>query len=214
MLGDFDALISREMKKDYMISLMKFLSERKKPVYPEKRKWFRALKETPIENIKVVILGQDPYHRKGQADGLAFSSSNSDIFVPLSLRNIFKELHNDLNIPVSTHGDLSKWAREGVLLLNTILTVEDGTPLSHANRGWELFTDKIIKKISDRGNVVFMLWGAKAQTKIKLIDRKKNLILCAAHPSPFSADRGFFGCRHFSKANKYLKGREVNWTLL
>ncbi len=185
-------------------------------VYPPKHAWFKALELTPLEAVKIVILGQDPYHQKHQAMGLAFSVSK-DVPIPPSLRNIYKELHNDIDFPIPNHGDLTKWAKEGVLLLNTTLTVEDSKPSSHKVLGWSAVTDTIIKAVSTYQNhVVFMLWGAHARSKKPLIDHSKHLILEAPHPSPLSAYRGFFGCKHFSKANTYLKIHErgpVNFEL-
>jgi uracil-DNA glycosylase len=164
--------------------------------------------------VKVVIIGQDPYHGPGQANGLCFSVRDG-IRMPPSLVNIFKEIQADLKKPIPTSGNLERWARQGVLLLNATLTVRAGTPGSHQNKGWEIFTDAVIKKVSDeKQHVVFLLWGAYAQKKGEIIDRNKHLVLMSAHPSPFSADRGFFGCKHFSKANEYLKSKgmgEVDW---
>jgi uracil-DNA glycosylase len=161
-----------------------------------------------------VIIGQDPYHGPGQANGLCFSVRNG-VRMPPSLVNIFKEIRDDLQKPIPASGDLERWARQGVLLLNATLTVRGATPGSHQNKGWELFTDAVIKTISDeKEHVVFLLWGAYAQKKGEIIDRSKHLVLMSAHPSPFSADRGFFGCRHFSKTNAYLKSKglgEIDW---
>ncbi len=165
---------------------------------------FNCFKYTPLKDLKAVILGQDPYHNQGQAMGLSFSVPNG-IVPPPSLVNIYKELYTDLGISPVKSGDLTKWAKNGVLLLNTSLTVRGGLANSHKNIGWEVFTDSVIKKISDnKENVVFLLWGGNARSKKKLIDTKKHLILECAHPSPLSAYNGFFGCKHFSKTNEYL----------
>ena len=168
-----------------------------------------------FEDAKVLILGQDPYHGFGQANGLSFSV-NKETTIPPSLKNIFLELKNDLNIPISSHGDLTYWAQQKVLLLNTLLTVEMGKPNSHEKLGWEKLTDKIISQLSKRGNMIFVLWGKSAQKKHILIDKKHNKILQAPHPSPLSAHRGFFGCKHFSKINNFLKqegASEIDWQL-
>jgi uracil-DNA glycosylase len=165
--------------------------------------------------LKVVILGQDPYMRPGQAHGLCFSV-RAPVRPPPSLVNVYKELNADLGLPIPAHGDLSAWARQGVLLLNSILTVRSGEPLSHANRGWERFTDRVMDIANTRERLVFLLWGRPAQEKAARIDRERHLVLTAAHPSPRSADRGFFGCRHFSKANRWLGERgmsPVDWAV-
>jgi len=175
-----------------------------KTLYPPQKSIFNALNYTALNSVKIVIIGQDPYHNEGQAHGLAFSVPEN-IKIPPSLRNIFKEIESNVGTK-RTAVDLSDWAQQGVLLLNTVLTVEVGKPGSHANIGWEDFTDHIIKTISkSQEHIVFMLWGAYAQSKMLLIDETKHLILTAPHPSPLSAYRGFFGCKHFSKANTYLK---------
>jgi len=185
-------------------------------IYPPKEQIFRALKLTPFENIKVVILGQDPYHGEGQANGLAFSV-NKGIKVPPSLRNIYKELESDLNIKSPLHGDLTSWAKQGVLLLNSVLTVEKDNPGSHKNIGWEEYTDSLIKEISDKKkNIVFILWGKYAESKKSLIDEKKHFIISSPHPSPFSARKGFFGSKPFSRTNSYLKikgKKEIDWSI-
>lgn len=186
-----------------------------KNICPKKEYIFRALQLTPLHSVKVVILGQDPYHGEGQANGLAFSV-NKDIELPPSLKNIFKELKDDLGIE-NTHGDLTKWAEQGVLLLNSVLTTEKGKPGAHFGRGWETYTDTLIRQISDeREGVIFLLWGKKAQEKKSLINQDKHIILEASHPSPPSADSSFFGCRHFSKANDILIAsalEPVDWKL-
>lgn len=185
-------------------------------IYPPGSQMFRAFDETPFENVKVIILGQDPYHGSGQANGLSFSV-NKGVGVPPSLKNIFKEIHNDLGLPIAQHGDLTHWARQGVFLLNAILSVRHKSPASHQQKGWENFTDEVIRTLSkERTQLVFMLWGKFAQSKTALIDTNKHLVLTAPHPSPFSAARGFFGCGHFSKANDYLakNGKNpIDWEL-
>ena len=201
-------MMSEEFCKPYFGELVDFLKTEKalgKIIFPPGSLIFNAFEITPFENVKVVIIGQDPYHGKGQAHGLSFSVPNG-IKLPPSLLNIFKELRNDIGIPINIqNGSLSKWAQQGVLLLNAALTVREGEPFSHAKYGWAEFTDAVIKKISDEmENVIFLLWGKFAQEKEKLIDTDKHYILKAAHPSPFSADKGFFGCRHFSKTNEIL----------
>ena len=203
-----------------MDNLRDFLVQEKqaqKLVYPPSKQIFNALNTTPLDQVKVVILGQDPYHGPNQANGLSFSVQRG-IRLPPSLRNIFHELHTDLGVPISNHGDLTKWANQGVLLLNSVLTVEAGQPTSHQKRGWEEFTDHVIDVLNEqREHVVFILWGAYAQRKGQRIDRNKHLVLTAAHPSPLAANRGgFFGCKVFSKTNNYLKqnGIEpIDWQL-
>ena len=184
-------------------------------VYPESSYVFRSLNLCLPNRISVVIIGQDPYHGKGQANGLAFSV-NKGFPIPPSLRNIFKELKSDLDISISNCGDLEAWAKQGVLLLNTCLTVEESKPGSHQNIGWEEFTDDVINQISKKGSIVFILWGAKAHAKEAIINQDNNLIIKSAHPSPFSASRGFFGTRPFSRTNNFLKEnskKEINWNL-
>ena len=186
-----------------------------KSIFPPTSKIFRALEMVNFNDAKVLILGQDPYHGLGQANGLSFSV-NKEIMIPPSLKNIFLELENDLNVPISQHGDLTSWAQQKILLLNSALTVEQGKPHSHKELGWDKLTDRIISKLSQRGNMIFVLWGNVAQSKYYLVDKEENTILSAPHPSPLSAYRGFFGCRHFSKINKILteKGSsEINWKL-
>ena len=184
-------------------------------ILPPDSSIFRALELVHFLEAKVLILGQYPYHGFGQANGLSFSV-NKEISIPPSLKNIFHELQNDLNIPISSHGDLTLWAEQKILLLNSVLTVEEGMPNSHQEMGWEKLTDKIITQLSQRGNMIFVLWGKSAQKKYNLIDKKQNNILIAPHPSPLSAYRGFFGCKHFSSINKILKENgfaEINWKL-
>jgi uracil-DNA glycosylase len=208
--------IGNEFDKEYFVQLTQFVRNEyaTQTVYPPGKEIFRAFDCCSFDEVKVVIIGQDPYHGPGQANGLCFSVRDG-IRSPPSLQNIFKEIHKDLGKPVPASGDLERWARQGVLLLNATLTVRGSSPGSHQNKGWENFTDATIKIISDeKKNVVFLLWGAYAQKKGEIIDRSKHLVLMSAHPSPFSADRGFFGSKHFSKANEYLKSKglkEIDW---
>jgi len=210
------SLLSEEFEKPYFQQLTDFIKREYKTqtIYPKGMDIFKAFDRCDFSDVKVVIIGQDPYHGPGQANGLCFSVCDGLRFPP-SLMNIFKEIRNDLGKPIPLSGDLDRWARQGVLLLNATLTVKANTPGSHQNRGWETFTDAVIKKISDeKEGVVFLLWGAYAQKKGEMIDRNKHLVLMSPHPSPFSADRGFFGCKHFSKANAYLisNGKEpIDW---
>ena len=210
-------LLNSEFKKPYMQNLREFLIKEKrngKRIYPPNEKTFRALKLTGVDDVKVVILGQDPYHGRNQANGLAFSVEKG-VQIPPSLRNIYIEIKDDLGVETPKHGDLSFLAEQGVLLLNSVLTVNHGDPASHANHGWEEFTDKIIEILSHKKHIVFMLWGGYAQKKGFKICKESNYILKAPHPSPLSAHRGFFGCRHFSQANEYLKLNgeyPIEWT--
>lgn len=203
--NNWDIILKDEYEKEYFKNLLNYINEEynNKTVYPLKENIFKALKYTDYNDIKVVILGQDPYHGEGEAQGLSFSIPN-DIRITPSLRNIFKELKNDLNIE-RTNTDLSDWAKQGILLLNAILTVCKDTPLSHKDKGWEIFTDEIIKKINEREEpVVFILWGNYARSKKKLITNKNHYIIESAHPSPLSASRGFFDSKPFSKTNNIL----------
>jgi uracil-DNA glycosylase len=195
-----------EFGKPYFEQLKNFLIEEKKHynIYPPGQLIFNAFNQTPFNKVKVVILGQDPYHGRGQAHGLSFSVPDG-VQPPPSLQNIFKEINTDTGTPVPQSGNLTRWAKQGVLLLNAILTVRAGQASSHREHGWEQFTDKAIQKVSEqKSGVVFLLWGKFARSKKALIDGSKHLILEAPHPSPYSADYGFFGCKHFSKANEYL----------
>ena len=216
MVNSWEELILQETKKPYWDKLAAFIQEEEKHffVFPPRSYRFMALELTPLDKVKVIILGQDPYPGYGQANGLAFSV-NRGIEIPRSLQNIFQEMINDVHIPVPHHGDLSCLARQGVLLLNTVLSVREGAPLSHADKGWESFTDEIIKTINeqDRG-IVFLLWGNKAIAKKHLLTNPKHLVLTAPHPSPLSASRGFLGCRHFSLANAFLKDQGVDWRII
>ena len=212
-------VLKDEFEKPYMKNLSVFLNNEKKNnkiIYPPGSKIFNALNLTPFTSVKVIILGQDPYHGQNQANGLSFSVEIGNK-IPPSLQNIFKELNSDLNILPSQHGDLSNWAKQGVLLLNTILTVESSKPSSHSNKGWEIFTDKILHSLSSqKENLVFILWGKKAEEKISLIDESKHKILKSTHPSPYSANNGFFGSQPFSKTNFFLESKnidKINWKL-
>lgn len=200
-------VLKAEFTKDYFLQIVNFLRTEKmanKIIYPPGSLIFNAFNTTPFENVKVVILGQDPYHGPGQAHGLCFSVQTG-VTPPPSLVNIYKEMQSDLGLPIPSHGNLSKWAEHGVLLLNASLTVRANEPMSHARIGWASFTDGVIKKVSEqKEHVVFILWGKFAQEKQVLIDETKHLVLKAAHPSPLSAHNGFFGCKHFSKTNDYL----------
>ena len=200
-------VLKAEFKKTYFQQVTVHIKTEKsqgKIIYPPGTFIFNAFNTTPIDKVKVVILGQDPYHGPGQAHGLCFSVSNG-VQPPPSLINIFKELHDDIGINIPNHGNLTHWAQQGVFLLNASLTVRAGDPMSHSKIGWAVFTDEVIRKISEeKKHVVFLLWGKYAQDKQVLIDGSKHLMLKAAHPSPLSADKGFFGCRHFSKTNEYL----------
>ncbi len=208
--------LQEEFKADYFVRLKAFLREevKKHIIYPPGKLIFSAFDLTPLTAVRVVIIGQDPYHGRGQAQGLAFSVPDG-IRIPPSLQNIYKELHDDLGIPIPHTGNLEKWARQGVMLLNATLTVRSGQAGSHQGKGWEQFTDQVIRTISDlRAGIVFLLWGRFAQEKETLIDTSKHFILKAAHPSPFSANKGFFGCRHFSKTNEILRSNgmgEIDW---
>jgi len=211
--------IGMEFEQEYMQKLRQFLIEEKqagKIIYPEGKDIFNSMNLLSYEDIKVVIIGQDPYHGPGQAHGLCFSVKPG-VKSPPSLVNIFKEIHQDLGIPISRHGYLKSWAEQGVLLLNSVLTVEKNKAGSHQGKGWELFTDAIIKSInSEHTGVVFFLWGSYAQKKGKIIDKDRHLVLQSVHPSPLSAHRGFFGKQHFSKANDYLQRQDkavIDWSL-
>lgn len=214
------AFLQDEFEKDYMKSLKAFLVEEKKSgkiIYPKSKDIFNAFELTPFDKVKVVILGQDPYHGAGQAHGLSFSVENGVKFPP-SLQNIYKELVTDIQgFKIPNHGNLSNWAKQGVLMLNASLTVRANEAGSHQKQGWEIFTDKVIETISqEKENVVFILWGKFAQAKETLIDTKKHVIIKSAHPSPFSAYAGFFGSKSFSKTNKILKDlvkEEIDWGL-
>ena len=217
--NDWDGILAEEFQKDYYKILRGFLKHEysSQTVYPSMYDIFNAFKATPYKDVKIVIIGQDPYHQPSQAHGMCFSV-NKGVRLPPSLRNIYREISADLGIHMGENGYLMPWAKQGVLLLNTILTVRRGQPMSHAGYGWETFTDAVLRKLSARTEpIIFMLWGAPAGKKAALIDEKKHVVLRAAHPSPLSAHNGFFGCKHFSKANELLVkwGREpINWQIL
>ena len=210
--------IGEEFNKDYYKTLRQFLIEEynNELIFPRAEDIFNAFHYTDYDDVKVVILGQDPYHNFKQAHGMAFSVLPGTK-TPPSLENIFKELHDDLGLKIPNNGNLTKWARQGVLLLNTVLTVRAHQANSHRGRGWEIFTDRVIESLNDKKDpVVFLLWGRPAQEKRKLITNKNHLILTAPHPSPLSAYRGFFGCKHFSKTNEFLKAHgleEIDWQI-
>ena len=208
--------LKEEFEKAYFEELIEFVKQEysTQRVFPPGKEIFRAFDKCEFDEVKVVIIGQDPYHGEGQANGLCFSVREG-VRNPPSLVNIFKELEKDLGKPFPPSGELERWAKQGVLLLNATLTVRASSPGSHQNKGWEKFTDAVIQKIADeKENVVFILWGAYAQKKGEIIDRSKHHVIMSPHPSPFSADRGFFGSRPFSKTNAYLKGKglkEIEW---
>lgn len=216
--NNWDELLKDEFSKEYYLTLREFLKKEysSQIIYPDMYNIFNALKITDYNKVKAVIIGQDPYHGAGQAHGLCFSVQKG-IALPPSLKNIYKELEQDLGIIPSQFGDLTPWAEQGVLLLNTVLTVRGGLANSHKGKGWEFFTDKIISLLNEREKpMVFILWGANARAKKELISNPSHLVLEAAHPSPLSAYNGFFGCRHFSKANEFLErtGQSpINWSL-
>lgn len=219
MIGNtWDNLLKEEVNKDYFKALINYINEeyKVKTIYPKKTEVFNAFKYTDYNNVKVVILGQDPYHGPNQAEGLSFSVSN-EVLKPPSLKNIFKELESDLQIPFPEHNSLKPWAKEGVLLLNAVLTVEEHKPASHANKGWETFTDEIIKILNKKEEpVVFILWGNYAREKKVYITNPIHYIIESPHPSPFSARNGFFGSKPFSKTNEFLKSKginEINWNV-
>lgn len=216
--NEWDNLLADEFDKSYYRQLRAFLKSEyaTQTIYPDMYHIFNALQSTSYSDVKAVILGQDPYHGPGQAHGLCFSVQKG-IQPPPSLVNIFKELQSDVGIPCPAHGDLSSWTKQGVLLLNTVLTVRQGTPNSHKNKGWELFTDRVITLLNEREQpMVFLLWGANAASKIPLITNPRHLILKTVHPSPLSAHRGWFGCRHFSRANQFLMQNNmapIDWSV-
>ena len=212
-------ILSEEKQKAYFQEALNSVAVARKngvTIFPDDQHIFEAFKLTSLENLKVVILGQDPYHNTGQAHGLCFSVSKG-ITIPPSLKNIYKELNEDIGCPIPKHGFLQDWASQGVLLLNTVLTVEAGKPQSHQDFGWQQFTDQVIGLINQHcKHVVFLLWGANAQRKAQLIDAERHCILTSPHPSPLSSYRGFFGCKHFSKANEYLKQHQhspIDWCI-
>lgn len=214
--NDWDKILENEFQKDYYKSIRAFLKNEyfSRTIFPPMHDIFNALKYTPYSEAKVVILGQDPYHEIGQAHGLSFSVKKG-VKIPPSLVNIYKELNSDIGMKIPNHGELTSWAKQGVLLLNATLTVREGMANSHKDIGWSIFTDEVIKKLNERNTpVVFILWGANARSKKKYITNKNHLIIESAHPSPLSAYNGFFGSRPFSKANSFLKSHgitEINW---
>ncbi len=217
MIGNkWDEYLKEEYQKEYFQKLMDFIKKeyKEKTIYPKQNEVFNAFRYTSLEEVKVVILGQDPYHGENQAEGLSFSVSNQ-VLKPPSLQNIFKELESDLGIPFPEANSLKPWAKQGVLLLNSVLTVEEHKPTSHKDKGWEIFTDDIIKIINQKKDpVVFILWGAYARSKKSLITNPNHLIIESAHPSPFSARNGFFGSKPFSRTNEFLKShnqKEIDW---
>lgn len=219
MIGnDWDFALSEEFKKDYFLKIQDFIDEEysSKTIYPPYDEIFNAFKLTPLSNVKVVILGQDPYHEEGQAHGLAFSTPEGRP-IPRSLKNIFKEINAEYDYPIPTSGCLEKWAEQGVFLLNTVLTVEDGNANSHSKCGWQTFTDNVIGILNRQDQpIVFLLWGKQAEKKKELITNENHLVLITSHPSPFSARRGFLGCNHFKLANDFLKEnkiKEIDWKL-
>jgi len=215
--GTWTNYLNPEMQKQYFANLLNFIEKERTlyTVFPKKEDVFKAFELTPFEDVKVVLIGQDPYHNPNQAHGLSFSVNNG-VKIPPSLNNIFKELKTDLEVQIPTHGNLSFWAKQGVLLLNATLTVRANEPGSHQNKGWEQFTDFVIQTISkEKNHCVFLLWGNYAKNKKVIINSFKHLILEAAHPSPL-ARGGFFGCKHFSKTNEYLKSHNqhaINWNI-
>ena len=216
--NSWDARLAEEFEKPYYIELREFLKKEyaENTVFPPMKDIFNSLRYADYDNIRVVIIGQDPYHQPGQAHGLAFSVKKG-CPVPPSLKNIYAELKQDLGIEPPPHGELTSWAKQGVLLLNAVLTVRMSQPNSHRGRGWEQFTDAVIEKVNMKTTpVVYLLWGANAKEKARLITNPSHLVLTAAHPSPLSAYNGFFGCRHFSKANTFLRNSgavEINWEI-
>ena len=217
--NSWQKLLAAEMQKPYFKDLIQFIEQeflkKKAKIFPPESQVFRAFNDCPVDKVKVVILGQDPYPTIGHAHGLCFSVEENVRPFPKSLNNIFKELESDLNIPFPENGSLVRWAKQGVLLLNAVLTVEEGKAESHSKLGWEKFTDAVIQQLNQHSEgIVYLLWGNKAQEKAALVDPKKNCILKSVHPSPLSAYRGFFGCKHFSQANAYLieHGKEtISW---
>lgn len=216
--NSWDILLKDEFEKPYYLNLRKFLANeyRTQTIYPNMNDIFNALKYTDYQNVKVVILGQDPYHQPNQAHGLCFSVKKG-VNPPPSLQNMYKEIHAEYGYPIPDHGELTYWAEQGVLMLNTVLTVRESQPNSHKGMGWEIFTDDIIALLNQRPEpMVFLLWGANARAKTKLITNPAHLVLTSAHPSPLSAYNGFFGNGHFKKTNEFLKSngmKEIDWQI-
>ena len=209
--NEWDEILKDEFEKEYYLNLREFLKREyfTYHIYPNMYDIFNALKYTSYSDVKAVIIGQDPYHGQGQAHGLCFSVQKG-VAVPPSLQNIYKEIYSDLGIPPANHGYLKKWADSGVLMMNAVLTVREGQANSHKGKGWEIFTDRVIELLNEREKpIVFLLWGGNAKQKMRLITNPNHLILQAAHPSPLSAFNGFFGCRHFSKANEFLANHGI-----
>jgi uracil-DNA glycosylase len=212
-------VLQGEREKPYFVKIMSFIEQERaagKVIYPKNGEIFNSLQSTPFEGVKVVIIGQDPYHGSGQAHGLCFSVRRG-VPAPPSLVNIFREISDDLGLPIPSHGCLESWARQGILLLNACLTVEAGKPQSHSQIGWNIFTDRVIQELNQRKEgLVFLLWGSPAQKKGSIIDTQRHHVLKTVHPSPLSAHRGFFGCRHFSRTNEILRSqglKEIDWSL-
>ncbi|MBR0270995.1 MAG: uracil-DNA glycosylase [Methanobrevibacter sp.] len=219
MIGnDWDSVLTEEFEKEYFKEIEEFIEREysSKTIYPPKEDIYNAFEFTPLGNVKVVILGQDPYHEKGQAHGLAFSTPEGRP-IPRSLKNIFKEIQAEYNYPIPDSGCLEKWAKQGVFLLNTVLTVREGEANSHSDCGWQTFTDNVIRILNEQTQpIVFMLWGKQAEKKTELLTNPNHLVLTTSHPSPFSVRRGFFGCNHFKMANEFLKKNnieEIDWKL-
>lgn len=216
--NDWDEILADEWQKPYYLELRQFLKKEYGAyrVYPDMNDIFNALKLTSFEDTRVVIIGQDPYHGYGQAHGLCFSVKKG-VAPPPSLKNIYKELNSDIGFQIPNHGELTSWAKQGVLMLNNVLTVREGCPNSHKGKGWEIFTDRVISELNRKETpVVFLLWGANAQKKAEIITNPIHKKLISVHPSPLSANRGFFGCRHFSKTNKILREnglQEIDWNI-
>ncbi len=219
MIGnEWDSILNEEFQKEYFQELLNFIKKeyQTKTIYPKQNEVFNAFRYTDYSNVKVLILGQDPYHGPNQAEGLSFSVKD-EVLKPPSLKNIFKELESDLKIPFPEHNSLKKWAKQGVLLLNAVLTVEEHKPTSHKEKGWETFTNHVIEKLNQKETpMVFILWGSYARAKKDLITNPKHLVIESAHPSPFSARNGFFGSKPFSKTNNFLKKNgmhEIDWSI-
>lgn len=216
--NDWDILLKEEQDKEYFKDLQEFINQEylNYTVYPDKNSILKSLKLTSYKDTKVVIIGQDPYHEEGQANGLAFSV-NDGVKLPPSLKNIYKEIESDIGIKMGCSGDLTSWAKQGVLLLNNCLTVRSGLANSHKGKGWEEFTNKIVSLLNDRSDpVIFVFWGNNAKEKMRLVTNKIHLVLTSAHPSPLSAYNGFFGCKHFSKINDYLlrnNKKTIDWQI-
>ncbi len=217
--NDWDKFLEKETNKLYFQKINAYVEKEyeTKTIYPPKEDVFNAFKFTPLSSIKVVILGQDPYHEENQAHGLSFSTPKGNP-LPRSLKNIFKEIQEEYNYPIPDNGCLEKWAKQGVFLLNTVLTVEQSNANSHSKCGWQIFTDNVIKEINKQDQpIVFLLWGKQAEKKKELLNNPNHLVLITSHPSPFSVRRGFFGCNHFKQANQFLKERnveEIDWSII